>query len=251
MIQYERLDAWVRQIIFSSLRAATRNPKHKTEPGEHGRGSSLGGGMHCVCSAVVWTWPLWRRGPPGVQSTASLAHPAVDAGEAMTATTPIDAASRPRRSPTTRLRHSRSQLAACDGGQDRLELLVILFARARQADCGTSLLHRDGRRGNRRQRSGGSQGSDVSGAMQPDMSWPDGLKAQGFSGPPVISIARASGWSHGGVGDAELRVPRFSRERRRPEMEGVVQKPSLGLTCVGALFLLADGSPWEIIGRRF
>ena len=207
--------------------------------------------MHCVCSAVVWTWPLWRRGPPGVQSTASLAHPAVDAGEAMTATTPIDAASRPRRSPTTRLRHSRSQLAACDGGQDHLELLVILFARARQADCGTSLLHRDGRRGNRRQRSGGSQGSDVSGAMQPDMSWPDGLKAQGFSGPPVISIARASGWSHGGVGDAELRVPRFSRERRRPEMEGVVQKPSLGLTCVGALFFLADGPPWEIIGRRF
>ena len=124
----------------------------------------------------------------------------------MTATTPIDAASRPRRSPTRRLRHSRSQLAACDGGQDRLELLVILFARARQADCGTSLLHRDGRRGNRRQRSGGSQGSDVSGAMQPDMSWPDGLKAQGFSGPPVISIARASGWSHGGVGDAELRT---------------------------------------------
>ena len=141
-----------------------------------------------------------------------------------------------------------SQLAACDGGQDRLELLVILFSRARQAGCGTSLLHRDGRRGNRRQRSGGSQGSDVSGATQPDM-WPDGLKAQG--GPPVISIARASGWSHRGVGDAELRVPRLSRERRPARDGGVVQKPSLGLTCVGALFLLAGRWAWKIIGRRF
>ena len=136
--------------------------------------ASAVGQHHCMPLEIM------ARGPPGVKSTASLAHPAVDAGEAMAATTPIDAASRPRRSPTTRLRHSRSQLAACDGGQDRLELLVILFARARQADCGTSLLHRDGRRGNRRQRSGGSQGSDVSGATQPDM-WPDGLKAQGFS----------------------------------------------------------------------
>ena len=169
----------------------------------------------------------------------------------MTATTPIDAASRPRRSPTTRLRHSRSQLAACDGGQDRLELLVILFARARQADCGTSLLHRDGRRGNRRQRSGGSQGSDVSGAMQPDMSWPDGLKAQGFSGPPVISIARASGWSHGGVGDAELRGPRLSRERRRPEMEGVVQKPFARPYVRWCSIFVAEASPCEIIARRF
>ena len=79
----------------------------------------------------------------------------------------------------------------------------------------------------------------------------DGLKDQGFSWTARYSSARASGWSHGGVGDAELRVPRLSRERRRPEMEGVVQKPSLGLTCVGALFLLAGRGPWKIIGRRF
>ena len=114
--------------FLSSLRVATRNPKHKTELGEHGRGSSLGGGMECVCSAVVWRHGPWRRGPPGVQSTASLAHPAVDAGEAMTATTPIDAASRPRRSPTTRLRHSRESLSWPPATVDKIALSCLSFS---------------------------------------------------------------------------------------------------------------------------
>ena len=59
---------------------------------------------------------------------ASLAHPAVDVGEAMTATTPIDAASRPRRSPTTRLRHSRESLSWPPATVDKIALSCLSFS---------------------------------------------------------------------------------------------------------------------------
>ena len=89
----ERLDAWVRQIFF--LVTTSSNYKHKTELGEstaEARASAVAHRVRLQDGSMEIMAGSW---PSRVQSAASLAHPAVDAGEAMAATTPIDAASRP------------------------------------------------------------------------------------------------------------------------------------------------------------